>query len=39
MNKERLLKLADLLEEDAENEKGIQFDLLNHAYPVNTHSR
>jgi hypothetical protein len=27
MNTERLLKLADLLEADAENEKGIKFDL------------
>lgn len=27
MNKKRLLKLADLLEADAKNEKGIKFDL------------
>lgn len=27
MNKRRLLKLADLLEADAKNEKGIQFDI------------
>jgi hypothetical protein len=27
MNKRRLLKLADLLEADAENEKGVRFDL------------
>lgn len=27
MHKQRLLKLADLLEADAENEKGIKFDL------------
>jgi hypothetical protein len=27
MNKRRLLKLADLLEEDAANKKGIKFDL------------
>lgn len=27
MNKRRLLKLADLLEADAENKKGIKFDL------------
>lgn len=27
MNKRRLLKLADLLDEDAENKKGVKFDL------------
>jgi hypothetical protein len=33
MNKRRLLKLADLLEADAKNEKGIKFDLANWAAP------
>lgn len=28
MNKRRLLKLADLLEADAKNKKGVQFDLM-----------
>jgi hypothetical protein len=31
MNKKRLLKLADLLEKDAENKKGVKFDLMHWA--------
>lgn len=33
MNKKRLLKLAKLLEKDADNEKGIKFDLAQWAAP------
>lgn len=33
MNKRRLLKLADLLEEDAANKKGVKFDLGSWATP------
>ena len=35
MNKRRLLKLADLLEADAKNKKGIKFDLGTWARPAN----
>ncbi len=34
MNKRRLLKLADLLEADAKNKKGVQFDLGTWASPA-----
>ncbi len=34
MNKKRLLKLADLLDADAKNKKGIKFDLAHWARPA-----
>lgn len=34
MNKRRLLKLADLLEADAKNKKGVKFDLSSWAVPA-----
>lgn len=37
MNKKRLLKLADLLEKDAKNKKGIKFD-MRHWGDVDNHS-
>ena len=39
MNKRRLLKLADLLEADAANPKGMKFDLGQGAAPVNKKSK
>lgn len=39
MNKRRLLKLADLLEADAKNKKGIQFDLSVIARKASTEAR
>lgn len=35
MNKRRLLKLADLLEADAKNKKGVKFDLSDWGYAEN----
>jgi hypothetical protein len=39
VNKKRLLKLADLLEADAANKKGMKFDLFEVAAPSNRHSK